>query len=75
MVSGTLDGQLAECVFHGEACDENIFQPHRVRVILCGYSAAHAARGIGATQIINCGPVVGDVPACDKCADFYRRVS
>jgi hypothetical protein len=41
---------------------------------LCRYSAAHNARGVVATTTIDCGPV-GTVPACQRCADFYARMS
>lgn len=44
------------------------------RLQLCGYSAAHAARGIASTTTIDCGPV-GIVPACQPCADFYARMA
>lgn len=41
--------------------------------VTCRYSAAHAMAGVPAVTVIHCGPV-GDVPACQKCAEFYRRM-
>jgi hypothetical protein len=41
----------------------------------CAYSAAHMWAGVPATQVINCGPVVGDVACCDECAALYERLS
>lgn len=40
----------------------------------CMYSARHAMDGVPAVTVIDCGPV-GQVPACQSCADFYRRMS
>lgn len=40
----------------------------------CQYSAAHAMKGTPATTIIDCG-LIGKVPACQPCADFYQRMS
>jgi hypothetical protein len=40
----------------------------------CKYSARHAMNGVAAVTIINCGPVVGMIPACRKCADFYATL-
>jgi hypothetical protein len=40
----------------------------------CQYSAAHAASGIQASTEIDCG-AVGMVRACQRCADFYGRMS
>jgi hypothetical protein len=72
---GTLNGKLVRCGFHGTECDGNIYQPHRFGIVPCGYSAAHTAKGVPATQIIDCGPIVGEIGACDPCADFYERMS
>jgi hypothetical protein len=44
------------------------------QVELCQYSAAHKLSGVPAVTTIDCGPV-GIVPACQKCADFYKRMS
>lgn len=38
--------------------------------VLCGYNSVHSLKGVAATTQIDCG-VVGIVPACNKCADFY----
>ena len=40
----------------------------------CQYSAAHRDQDVPAVTVIICGPV-GKVPACQKCADFYARMS
>jgi hypothetical protein len=40
----------------------------------CQYSAAHMVQGVKAVTTLDCGPV-GKVPACQKCADFYKRNS
>jgi hypothetical protein len=39
----------------------------------CLYSTRHRWDGVRATTWIDCGPVVGDVPACDECAAMYAR--
>lgn len=39
----------------------------------CVYSPRHAMIGVPAVTVIDCGQVVGQVPACQKCADFYAR--
>jgi len=41
---------------------------------LCQYSARHNHEGVLATGTIDCGPV-GIIPACDKCIQFYERMS
>ena len=41
---------------------------------VCRYSYAHTMRDVPAVTVIDCGPV-GIVPACQKCADFYARMS
>lgn len=40
----------------------------------CAYSLAHAVKGIPAVTVIDCG-VVGMIPACKACADFYEIMS
>lgn len=42
-------------------------------VKVCEYSAKHKWQGVPATTVLDCGPVVGKVPACSKCAEFYRK--
>jgi hypothetical protein len=41
---------------------------------VCGYSLKHAMAKIPAVTVINCGPV-GVVATCQRCADFYNRMS
>lgn len=36
----------------------------------CRYSARHLADAVPAVTILDCGPV-GQIPACQRCADFY----
>ena len=42
----------------------------------CQYAAAHRSNfpPVPAETVIECGPV-GLIPACQRCADFYDRMS
>jgi hypothetical protein len=44
------------------------------QTLVCAYSAAHNMASVPAVTVIDCGPV-GMIPACQKCADFYARMS
>jgi len=44
----------------------------RDQMKVCEYSVKHKAQGVPAETEIDCGPV-GKIPACRKCADFYKR--
>jgi len=39
---------------------------------VCQYSARHMVQGVPAVTVLDCGPI-GEVPACQKCAEFYAR--
>jgi hypothetical protein len=42
--------------------------------LYCQYSAKHNRAYVPAVTTIDCGRV-GMIPACQECADFYKRMS
>lgn len=56
----------------------NTVQPYQTRdfspEMTCEYSARDVWNDIRAVTLIDCGPVVGMVAACQKCADFYAKL-
>ena len=40
---------------------------------VCRHSARHQSEGVPAVTTIDCGAVVGVVPACQECADLFAR--
>jgi hypothetical protein len=41
----------------------------------CEYSTRDRWDGIRAVKLIDCGPIVGMVAACQRCADMYERLN
>lgn len=42
------------------------------RSAICQYSPQHTMDRVPATATIDCGPIVGTVPACAACAELYQ---
>lgn len=66
------DGSPAEVLKRqAEAASRNV----EVAPRYCRYSFRHLSEGVPATVVLNCGPVLGSVPACDNCASLYGRLN
>lgn len=42
---------------------------------VCQYNLLHAQQNVPAVGVINCGPELGDVPACQVCLNFIERIT